>query len=156
MGGRGRGYVFTSRSPFLAPSGMLCSDKHQYTRAMGHFLYVALRLYIHESRKGVPEGTSSIEKNQLGKFVKQKEMVPGGPKRKKAPSKPVNAIKKEPVVIFITAGSSSLLSEAIFSAPDRCLFQTSHKSRSPYPPNTPRRPRGFWAAWGSGGTYGAG
>ena len=26
---------------------MLCSDKHQYTRAMGHFLYVALRLYIH-------------------------------------------------------------------------------------------------------------
>lgn len=29
---------------------MLCSDKHQYTRAMGHFLYVALRLYIHEYR----------------------------------------------------------------------------------------------------------
>ena len=30
---------------------MLCSDKHQYTRAMGHFLYVALRLYIHEYKK---------------------------------------------------------------------------------------------------------
>ena len=35
----------------------------------------------------VPEGTSSIERNQVSKYVKPKKLVPEGPKRKKAAGK---------------------------------------------------------------------
>ena len=37
----------------------------------------------------VPEGTSSIERNQVSKYVKPKKLVPEGPKRKKAAGKNV-------------------------------------------------------------------
>ena len=35
-------------------------------------------IFLHEKKDGAPGGTGSIEKNQFGKNVKQKEMAAGG------------------------------------------------------------------------------